>query len=93
MGRYRPINNPQPGFAAHIILANNCDSGRPLAPAGTPVLAIVGGGDEVIKGSCKILREVKGSGSIVIPEAAHSVLDYLETEQAIEEFLSAVDLL
>jgi len=78
----------KPGFAAHIILANNCDGGRPYAPAGTPVLAVVGGRDEVIKGSCKITREVEGSRSIVIPEAPHAILDYAETERAIGEFLS-----
>ena len=83
----------KPGFAAHIILANDCDGDRPLAPPGTPVLAAVGEFDEAIKSSCKITREVKSSRSIVIPGAPHGIMDYPETEQAIEEFLSASGLL
>lgn len=83
----------KPGFAAHIITMNNCSDGQPHAPAGTPVLAIVGERDEYFAGhSCKVTREVKGSRSVVIPDAPHGILEYLETEQAIEDFLDASSL-
>lgn len=83
----------KPGFAAHIITMNNCSGGQPRAPAGTPVLAIVGEKDKYFPGSsCEVARDVEGSRSIVIPDAPHGILGYLETEQAIEEFLDASSL-
>ena len=79
----------QPGFAAHIILANNCGGGQPHAPAGIPVLAVVGEKDEYYAGSsCKVSRQTKGSRAIVIPGAPHGIINYEETTQAIEELLS-----
>lgn len=84
----------KPGFAAHIILANDCGGSRPRAPAGTPILAVVGEKDKYYNGSsCKVSQQNKGSRSIVIPDAPHGIIDYLETEQAIEELLSQSGLL
>ena len=82
-------NWDQSGFAAHIILANNCGGGQPHALAGIPVLAVVGEKDEYYAvSSCKVTRKIKGSKSIVIPGAPHGILDYAETEQAIEALLN-----
>jgi dienelactone hydrolase len=79
------------GFAAHIILAATCGGKQPQAPAGTPVLAVVGGKDVNSNGqSCKVSRQPKGSRSIVIPEAPHGISDLPETERAIEEFLNSL---
>jgi dienelactone hydrolase len=84
----------KPGFATHIILANDCDGKRPQAPAGTPILAVVGEKDEYYNGSsCQVSRQIKGSRSIVIPDAPHGITDYPETEQAIEELLRRSGLL
>ena len=84
----------KPGFAAHIILANNCDDGEPQAPAGTPVLAVVGEKDEYYKGSsCKVLKQHEASRSIVIPDAPHGIIDYEETADAMEVLLWQLDLL
>jgi dienelactone hydrolase len=84
----------EPGFAAHIILANNCGGRSPQASAGIPVLAVVGEKDGYYHGSsCKISRKIKGSRSIVIADAPHGIIDYLETEQAMEEILSVSGLL
>ena len=79
----------KPGFVAHIILANNCDGTKPRAPANIPVLAVVGEKDEFYQGSsCQVSRQIKGSRSIVIPDAPHGIIDYEETEQAMDELLS-----
>lgn len=79
----------QPGFAAHIIVANNCTGLHSKAPAGTPVLAVIGEKDDYTPGSsCKIDRKVGGSKSIVIPGAGHA-LDF--PENAVEAFLTAVE--
>jgi dienelactone hydrolase len=79
----------QSGFAAHIILANNCGGKQPRAPADIPVLAVVGENDRYYNGSsCQVSRQFKGSRSIVLPDAPHGIIDYQETEQAMEEFLS-----
>jgi len=84
----------KPGFAAHIILASNCNGTKPLAPEGIPILAVVGEKDEYYNGSsCKVTRQIKGSRSIIIPDAPHGIIDYLETEQAMEELLSLTGLL
>lgn len=84
----------KPGFAAHIILASDCNGEHPQAPAGTPVLAVVGEKDEYSKGSsCKVSRQAQGSSSIIIPDAPHGIIDYEETEQAIEELLRLTGLL
>jgi dienelactone hydrolase len=79
----------KPGFAAHIVLANNCNGTRPLAPAGVPVLAVVGAEDEYYQGSsCQVVRKVNGSRSIVIPDAPHGIIDYEVTRQAMVELVS-----
>ena len=78
----------KPGFAAHIILANDCDGRKPLAPSDIPVLAVVGAEDEYYHGSsCKVSRKVAGSRSIVIPNAPHGIIDYQETMHAMEALL------
>ena len=78
----------KPGFAAHIILANNCEGTKPRAPSNIPVLAVVGGDDEYYKGSsCDLDGLMKGSRSIVIPGAPHGIIDYEITKQAMEELL------
>ena len=79
----------QSGFAAHIIIADDCGGGQPQAPAGTPVLAVVGEKDEYFGGSsCNVTRKIKGSKSIIIPDAPHNISDLPETGKAVEEFLS-----
>ncbi len=79
----------KPGFAAHIILANNCNGTKPRAPADIPVLAVVGAEDEYYQGSsCQVKRQIDGSRSIVIPGAPHGIIDYEETAQAMDELLS-----
>jgi dienelactone hydrolase len=84
----------QPGFAAHIILANNCDGGKPRAPEGIPVVAVVGEEDEHSKGSsCDVKRKIKGSQSVVIPNAPHGIIDYPEAEQAMKQMFEMADLL
>lgn len=84
----------QSGFAAHIVLANNCDGRQPHAPPDIPVLTVVGEKDEYYNGSsCQVSRQFKGSRSIVIPDAPHGIIDYEETEQAMEELLSLSGLL
>jgi dienelactone hydrolase len=83
----------KPGFAAHIILADNCDGTNPLAPADIPVLAVVGGEDENYQGSsCQVKRQIIGSRSIVIPDAPHGIIDYDETVQAMAKLLSLTGL-
>lgn len=80
----------KPGFAAHIILGSACTlvGGVPAAPAGVPVLAIVGEKDRFRPGlSCKILRTVGGSRSIVISGGQHAIAGFKETRQAIKAFL------
>ncbi len=82
----------KPGFAAHIILANNCNGTKPQAPADIPVLAVVGGEDEYYRGSsCQVSPRIKGSRSIVIPGAPHGIIDYDVTEQAMGELLNLTD--
>jgi dienelactone hydrolase len=82
------------GFAGHIILATDCVdyTGRaPLAPAGLPVLAVVGGKDQYSNGaSCKVDTQIPGSKSIVIKNAEHGVSDLPETGKAIDDFLRVV---
>ena len=83
----------QSGFAAHIILEDNCEGKQPHAPAGVPVLAVVGGKDRYYRGSsCKVTRKIAGSMSIVIAGAPHGISDLPETEQAIEELLALAGL-
>jgi dienelactone hydrolase len=79
------------GFAAHIVIGSACAlvGGAPAAPEGVPVLAIVGSKDEFRPGlSCKIERTIRGSKSIVIPGAGHSIAGYGKTRNAIRTFLS-----
>lgn len=82
------------GFAAHIIVAANCqwDSDKkrssPRAPEGVPVLAVVGAKDELYGAhSCSVSREVGGSRSIVIPEGTHDIMGHPELKQAVKTFL------
>jgi len=79
----------KPGFAAHIILADNCGGDKPRAPVDIPVLAVVGAEDQNYHGSsCQVVRKVNGSRSIVIADAPHGIIDYEETVQAMAELLS-----
>ncbi len=84
----------KPGFAAHVILASNCsrfqsqDGASPRAPAGVPVLAVVGAEDQYYKGSsCNVARRVGGSNSIVISRAGHDIVGHPELKDAIKSFL------
>ena len=79
-----------PGVQAHIILENHCAGQQPRAPQNIPVLTIIGGEDEYLKGtSCKVTRTLKGSGSIVIPGAPHALDWEPEVAAAISEFLDS----
>lgn len=83
-------NWSKPGFAAHIIIGSACTlvGGKPAAPEGVPVLAMVGEYDEFRPGmSCKVKRTVGGSKSIIIPGAPHRIAGYPETQEAIKVFL------
>lgn len=91
----------QPGFAGHIIIGSDCwaagDFGAaPKAPAGTPVLNIIGENDEYYAphagpGShCAVDKSVQHSDVIVIPDAMHSVHSYPVTRNAIKSFIHAV---
>lgn len=83
----------KPGFAAHAILASNCDwhnntQSSPHAPEGVPVLAVVGAKDEFFEGSsCHVSRRVGGSQSITIPGAGHDILEHPELKRALRDFL------
>jgi pimeloyl-ACP methyl ester carboxylesterase len=84
----------EPGFAAHVILASNCGAFRknaaaaPRAPATVPVLAVVGARDDYFLGSsCKVTRRIKGSKSILIPDADHDIMGHPQTKSAIRDFL------
>ena len=78
----------EPGFSAHIILANNCSGEKPAAPAETPVLAITGGKDSLSRGiNCDISPQAARSRLIIIPEAGHGVSDLPKTLAVIAEFL------
>ena len=60
----------------------------PMAPKGTPVLAIVGELDRYRPGfKCYMERTVGGSKSISIPHAGHSIAHRFETREAITTFL------
>ena len=83
-------NWSKPGFASHLIMGSACTlvGGKPAAPAGTPVLAVVGSNDEYRPGkSCRVDESDGISMSIVISGAGHSVAQYPETQQAIRSFL------
>ena len=81
----------KPGFVAHIILANDCGGAKPLAPMEIPVLAVVGADDEYYKGaSCQIDERTSGSRSIVIPGAPHGIIDYEQTQLAMEDLLEVM---
>jgi dienelactone hydrolase len=80
----------KPGFAAHIVLGSACtlSGGQPAAPAGVPVLAIVGSLDQHRPGQhCRIKRTMAGSQSIVIAGARHSIAKFPQTQHAIRRFL------
>ncbi|GAB4349253.1 MAG: hypothetical protein Kow006_10700 [Gammaproteobacteria bacterium] len=83
-------NWSKPGFSAHIIVGSACTlvGGKPAAPAGTPVLAIVGSNDEYRPGkSCRIDESDGISKSVVIQGAGHSVAQYPQAQKAIRSFL------
>ena len=84
-------NFDEKGFAAHIVLGSACTQTRdsvPMAPKGTPVLAIVGERDRYRPGiKCYMERTVGGSKSISIPYAGHSIAHLDETKEAITTFL------
>lgn len=80
------------GFRAHIIFGSACThsgyGGRPAAPDGVPVLAIVGELDDVRPGkSCLVARTIGGSKSVVIPDVYHEIIQYKETQEAVAKFL------
>lgn len=78
------------GFRAEIITGSACTlvGGKPAAPDGVAVLAVVGSQDRYRPGkSCKITRTVGGSRSVVIPGANHEVAGYAQTRNAIRSFL------
>ncbi len=80
----------KPGFAAHIILMAGCRWGDRFirAPAGIPLLAIMGGDDEYFAGyPCEVTRQIGGSRSIVIPGAPHDIMDRREVRKALDVFL------
>jgi dienelactone hydrolase len=84
----------QPGFAAHVILASNCgrfrsnEGAAPGAPAGVPVLAVVGAKDNLYSGSsCHVTRRIGGSESIMIAGAGHDIMGHPQTKSAIDDFL------
>jgi hypothetical protein len=82
----------QPGFVAHIILANNCNGNQPGAPKGTPVLAIIGEEDSHSgESSCDVQPGVDGSKSLVIPGGQHDISRLPETERAISQFLDLLE--
>lgn len=84
-------NWSKPGFSAHLIMGSACTlvGGRPAAPAGTPVLAVVGAYDKYRPGKKCMIDETDGvSKSIVIQGAGHSIAQYQETQQAIRTFLN-----
>jgi len=77
-------------FAGLIVLGSACthSGGSPSAPAEVPVLAIVGESDDYRPGmSCTIKRKIKGSRSIVIPNADHWIATDSVTQNAIKQFL------
>jgi dienelactone hydrolase len=81
----------EPGFSAHIILADNCDGRKPAAPAETPVLAITGGKDSLSRGTnCDISPQAARSRLLIIPEAGHDVSDLPEVLVVISEFLDQI---
>jgi dienelactone hydrolase len=78
-----------PGFSAHIILADNCGGEKPSAPEDTPVLAIIGEKDSLSRGvNCDIRSQSGRSRSIIIPEAGHEISDVPETLTFISGFLN-----
>ncbi len=79
----------EPGFSAHIILADNCGGEKPAAPGDTPVLVIVGEKDVLSRGvNCDIRSHSGRSSLVIIPEAGHEVTDVPETLTFISEFLN-----
>ncbi|MDH5178962.1 MAG: dienelactone hydrolase family protein, partial [Gammaproteobacteria bacterium] len=70
------------GFAGLLVMGSACTlvGGKPAAPVGTPVLAVVGADDEYRPGkSCSIDESDGVSKSIVIQGAGHAVAQYPET--------------
>ena len=83
-------NWSQPGFAGHLVMGSACTlvGGKPAAPNGTPVLAVVGANDRYRPGkSCRIDDSDGISKSIVLPGVGHAVAQYPKTEAAIRTFL------
>jgi dienelactone hydrolase len=79
------------GFRAHIIISSACTlswGGKPKAPQGVEVLAVVGEEDDYRPGkSCKIKHENNFSQSIVLPNEGHAILGLEETKNIIREFI------
>jgi dienelactone hydrolase len=83
-------NWSKPGFAGHLVMGSACTlvGGQPAAPAGTPVLAVVGANDEYRPGrSCRIDESDGISRSVVLEGVGHTVAQYPETQEAIRTFL------
>ncbi len=75
------------GFSAHIIFASNCSGLRPKAPAGIPVLAVIGEKDKWTQG-CIVDQKVNGSKSMVLPGEGH---DFEFPEKAMEAFITTLE--
>ena len=78
------------GFRGHLVMGSACTlvGGKPAAPVGTPVLAVVGSNDEYRPGkSCRIDESDGMSKSIVLPGVGHKIAPYPETQEAISVFL------
>ncbi len=93
--------DPRP--VGRIILGWTCHNSNDLwwqgvrGPESMPILAVLGGGDEIFKmrrewrGNCgAFLRNRPKSESVVIPDAPHGIFYYPETDAAIRRFLAAV---
>lgn len=79
-------------FVAVVLSATDCrfSGGSPSAPAGTPVLSMVGSKDDKGGGSgCNIRRKVGASKRIVIEGAYHKLGGNEEARQALEQFLKS----
>jgi dienelactone hydrolase len=81
------------GFQAVVISGADCShsgpSGQALAPAGTPVFAIVGGRDSREWPGCTLRSRPPPSDSVIIGDAGHSVYKTRAGQAAIAAFLAA----
>ena len=77
-------------FAAIVLSATDCrfSGGSPNAPAGIPVLNMVGANDTKGGGmGCRISRTVGGSRHLRIKGAGHKLPGYSQAREALEQFL------